>query len=350
MPNNKGAAMVAVLAMVLVLNIALIAFFFSVNHTRKKSGIRKSKSTVLSIAEAGKEHLYGQVRWGLFKPEPDSNVQAFSDVAFQNGSFSVSCSSNAKIDTIWVKSEGKNGTLTSTINVTAALSPDITIPFPPVRGAVTALSGITVKGNIELDGRDHDTSGNLIGNGIFGLSTCGLMSLEGSATVGGYGVVPVDKNNLATVEDQVAEQNTSVSSIFDSPEAFLGLPDGSLEPFKTSTLTTPFSSLVYFTQDVGPVHFGNSCGILIVHNQNSDAELQITGGLFKGLIICDRMAKISGNAQIIGAVVSLSAAEVSTFGTGTAIIQYSRGVLEKLNEYCRNINKNVAEIAWHESN
>lgn len=36
MPNNKGAAMVAVLAMVLVLNIALIAFFFSVNHTRKK--------------------------------------------------------------------------------------------------------------------------------------------------------------------------------------------------------------------------------------------------------------------------------------------------------------------------
>jgi len=183
------------------------------------------------------------------------------------------------------------------------------------------------------------------------LSTCGLLSLEGSATIGGNGVVPVDNKGLEAVDSLVAQQNASVSSIFDSPEAFLGLPDGTLEQFKTATLTTPFNSLVYITQDyVGPVDFGNSSGILVVHNQFKTSELQITTGVFKGLIICDRMARISGNAEIIGAVVTLSDAEVSTFGTGTAIIKYSRPVLEKLTDYCRNFKKRVVEIAWEESN
>lgn len=346
--NQKGTAIVAVLAIAVILNIALMAIFFSTKHTSKKSGIRRSKTTALNIAEAGKEHLYGQVRWGVFKPQPDSMVNAYTDYAFQNGTFSVACSSNAAVDTIWARSTGNELQSTSVVNVVAALSPNINIPFPPVRGAVTSRSSITVRGNIEVDGRDYDTSNVLVGPGLYGVSTCVLLSIQGSASIGGNGIEPAEKAAFESVRDSVAQEGASVEPIFSSPEAFLGFPEGALDEYKTTTLTTPFSGLMYLTNDVGPVHLGNSYGILIVHNKYRTARLQVNTGVFRGIIICDEMQKFTGNATIIGAIVTLRDGDVSTDLTGTVDVHYSTQVLSNLNKYCKNLMKKVTEISWRE--
>lgn len=346
--NDKGATIIAILIIVFILNLTFAVFYYTSSNTTKKTGLSKSKTSALNIAEAGKERLYGEVRWGIYKPK-QYKESVYTLCPFENGKFSVTCSSTVNIDTIWVRSRGFVGKLTSAIDVIAELIPDIKFGFPPVKGAITARNSIIVKGNIEVDGRDYDSTGNLTGNGVYGVSTCGYLSVDGSSTVGGNGEEPVNKSLIDSLRGIVSEEHSSVTVSLYSPEAFLGLPPGALDIYKETSLTTPVRGLVYLTQNyVGPVHFGESEGILIVHNAFKTAELQITDGKFKGLIICDRMAKISGNAEIYGAVVTLTDGEVSTFGTGTAVIRYSSQILSDLNNYCKNMRKKVNEISWKE--
>jgi hypothetical protein len=347
--NENGSTIIIIIALTIILNIALAAVLFSSRHLTNKTGIKRVKTSVINIAEAGKERLYAQVSWGHYIPKADTQETVYSKTPFQNGSYTVACRTNTTHDSLWVRSRATEGTITTTIETIASLVPDITIMFPPVRGAVTSRSRITVKGNIEIDGRDYDTSNTQIGSGTFGVSTCDSIFLSGSATIGGNDQIPVNDKNLEPVRSVVVDEMASVDPVFASPEAFLGLPAGALDAYKVSTLTTPFRGLVYLTNNyVGPVHFGESYGILIIHNPLKSAELQITDGTFRGLIIVDRMAKISGNATILGAVVTLSESEVSTFGTGTAVIHYSKKVLENLQFYCSNLRKKVQETAWKE--
>ena len=346
--NDHGSTIVAIVIIVFILNLTFAVFYYTSSNTTQKTGLSKSKTTALNVAEAGKERLYGEIRWGIYKPK-NYKESVYNLHPFENGKFSVTCSSTTNLDTIWVTSSGFVHDLISKISVVAEFLPDFIIPFPPVKGAITARNSIIVKGNIEVDGRDYDSTGILAGNGVYGVSTSGYLSVEGSSTVGGNGELPVDKKLIDSLRGIVSEEHMPVSASLSSPEAFLGLPHGALDSYKINNLNTPFQGLVYLTQDyVGPVHFGESEGILIVHNAYKSAELQITDGKFKGLIICDRMAKISGNAEILGAVVTLTDGEVSTFGTGTATIKYSSQVLASLNSYCKNLMKKVSEISWKE--
>ena len=348
--NNRGSAMVVVLTVAVILNIALIVVFISTTNGSKKAGLRKAKTSALNIAEAGKEYLYGQVRNGLFTLQPLTNAQVCNSYSFGGGTFSVSCSTNVSTDTIWARSTGQKMNSSTTIEVIAALSPDINIPYPPIKGAVTSRSSVKTDGNLDIDGRDYDTNMVLVGNGIYGVSTCGTLDVGGSSTIGGNGLAPVSKHDIAAVESTVCKQNASVDSTFDSPEKFLGLPPGSLDEFKTTTLNPPFQGLYYVTLDyVGPLHLDNSSGILIVHNITKSAELQINNGTFKGLIITDRLARITGDGTIIGAVVTLFDGTVLGMnGMGTSKIKFSKQVLDNLTKYCKNMRKRVKEISWKE--
>lgn len=347
--NDRGSTLITVIIIAIVLNIALAVFFFSTRNTAKSAGDKRIKTSVFNIAEAGKEALYSQVSWRKYIPRADAVETVFSAQPFQTGKYTVTCRSNALLDTLWVSSKGVESNDSTTIETVAWMRPDIAINFPPILGAVTSRSRITVKGNIEIDGRDYDTNNVYADSGIYGVSTCDSIFLSGSATVGGNGVPPVNDKKFAPVREQVVDEKIPVDSRFASPEAFLGLPSGALDDYVVTSLPTPFRGLYYLKEAyVGPVHFDNSYGILIVHNQYKDAELQINNGTFCGLIITDRMAKISGNAVILGAVVTLCEGEVSTFGTGTAVIRYSKQALLSLSAYCNNIRKKVQEVSWKE--
>lgn len=353
--NEKGSAMVAVLSIGIILTVTFISFFFFTRHTTKTSGHRRVKVSALNIAEAGKERLFGEINTKKHIPSPQSEIIIFQNVPFENGFYSVSYSSNATADTLLIRSTGRiNGGDTSIIEVIAAIAPEIKINFPPVRGAITSRHRVRITGNITVDGRNYDEDGNLIdtsiSKGTFGVSTCDTVSREGSAGIGGNGVEPVDKkSDFEKIRGIVVEENIPVTPVFNSPEAFLGLPPGSLDRFKSSDPTfLETSGIVYKTCDID-IQTGSFSGILIVHNSWKNAQLRITSTFdFKGIIIADQMDKITGDATILGAVVTLTESEVSTFGNGSAQIYFSQAVLNKLNEYCNNIPLKVTQISWKE--
>lgn len=205
-----------------------------------------------------------------------------------------------------------------------------------IRGAVTAGYHAQLTGVIEIDGRNHDVFDNLVGPGIFGVYTSGIVKMYGGAVIGGNGIAPVDRRGLRSVRTLVCRENAPDYFYYSSPEAFLGLDEGGLDAYKISAsqFSTPFEGVVYVTEDPGPVNFRNSRGILIVHNELSNAELMINSGEFQGLIICDVMDRTNGYSKILGGVVTLTGDITSRYGNGSTKIHYSSQALEELPSYC----------------
>lgn len=344
--NNGGSALISVMMLAIILNCVFAAVYMTVTRTQKMSGDKRITTTALTVAEAGKEKLYGEINCKLFTPKAYTRINVFTNYALNNGTFSVSCSSNKKMDTVWIESKGQVGSALSRINVVAAIEPEIRLSNPAgVKAAITARSNIDLLGTITVDGRDHDSNAVVTSDGLFGVSTCKKLSVDGSSSIGGNGIAPGKKG----ADSATFQENVSVTSKFDSPEAFFGLPEGSLDKYKTANLTEPINGLVYLTGNYyGPVSFKNSYGVLIIHNLFSNAQLKIDTGSFKGLIITDQMDKINGRAMILGAVATLSTGAVSTFGNGNADIFYSSSVLNNLDDYCPNVKKVLRQLSWKE--
>lgn len=343
--NSNGSALISVLLMAIILNLVFMAVYMAVSRTQKMTGKNRVTTSALTIAEAGKERLYGEIAHKIFTPTPGAKVTAYTNTPLGNGFFSVSVQSNMAIDRIWVESIGKVNSLQSKIECIASIQPEINFNFPVGIGAAIVANGdVDLLGNIIIDGRDHDTNGVVIGPGGFGVSTCDQLSTGGSSSVGGKGIAPGKKG----AEPGTYEENLPEDTRFDSPEAFLGLPPGALDKYKTNNPQIPINGIVYVTaSDYDLKHLGNSYGILIVHNVFGNANLKLNTGEFKGLIIVDQMNKINGNATIKGAVVTLRKAS-STFGNGNAEILYSSMILNNLGKYCPNVNRIVREESWKE--
>lgn len=343
--NNRGSALISVILLAIILNLVFMAVYMAVSRTQKVTGKNRVTTSALTIAEAGKERLYGEISHKIFTPTPGAKVTAYTNIPLGNGFFTVSVLSNLAMDRIWVESIGKVNALQTKIECEATIQPEIDFSFPAGVGAAIVANGdVSLLGNITIDGRDHDTNGVVIGPGGFGVSTCDRLSVGGSSSVGGKGIAPGKKGaEPGTYEEYVPED-----SRFDSPEAFLGLPPGALDKYKTTSPTLPIQGIVYLTSsDYDLKHLGDSYGILIVHNVFGNANLKINQGDFKGLIIVDQMNKINGNAVIKGAVVTLRKA-TSTFGNGNAQILYSSMILNNLGKYCPNVNRIVKEQSWRE--
>jgi hypothetical protein len=347
--NNRGSSLIFVVSLAIILNIVFITVYLTVSKTQKATGSKRLKTSSVTIAEAGKEKLYAQLIDKSYTPTANQRATVYTDFALGAGTFTVSCSANTTLDTVWIESWGKDNQSETGIAIVAALSPRINISSVPVRGAVTARTDVEVLGNITIDGRDHDTNGVVVGPGLFGVSTCDSLDLSGSAQVGGNNTAPVDSKDTTGVSSIICEQDVPVSAALSSPESFLGLSPGALDEFKSTTLTTPFHGIRYITNTVGPIDFGNySSGILIVHNSFKTAEMHLNQGKFIGLIIVDKMAKINGKAEVLGSVVALGETDVSTFGNGGAKINYSSYVMNNLGKYCDNVKKKMTELSWKE--
>ncbi len=190
-----------------------------------------------------------------------------------------------------------------------------------------AISGVaSTSGSVTIDGRDHDTNGNLTGGpGVYGISTSSsTFNQGGSSQVGGNGIAPA--NPAAPVTYQV-----NAPAIPATPEGVLGLGAGALDAYKTSTPpATPFTNqIIYLTASWDGVDFNGSSGILICHNSAGNAFLKNIHGSFKGLIIADDLIHVNGNAELIGAIVGMKTSGV-TIGNGSAEVKYSSQVLSAL--------------------
>jgi hypothetical protein len=220
-----------------------------------------------------------------------------------------------------------------------------------IKGLLTLNStNSTINGNITIDGRDHDTSGNIIaGSGVPGIWTTGSsFNVSGSAAVGGTSggtdyAPPGGKgvaNPSVVLLNQVVPSPgypTSPDSVFGG--ASKGYPEGTLKAIAQSGLagsqyTTDPSKLKYPLRGVTYVELDKNSnvwnpaditgsGILIVHNSTKNAVMKDASGTFKGIVINDDVVNFHGT--IYGGLVGITPfAAGNSIGNGNANMNYSR--------------------------
>ena len=286
--------------------------------------IDQSRDKAFYLAEAGLDQKLVQIRAG--------NLNSTSG-SLSEGSYSVSYCPKTVSGATSPCANNQPGQIISigTVNgATKKVVAVVTKTVPPgVKGALTSQGDISFSGDIQVDGRDHDSSGNLTGaSGTYGASSGGIVSQGGSSDIGGNGVAPSSPANPVTIEQYQTD------NAWTNPEELLGVSTGSLDQYKTSNVPSfPMSGIVYYTgsQIIAP-DFGSSStpstGILIIHNTNANALLKNAHGTFKGLVIADDVVHINGNASIIGGVIAKTSTQ--TTGNGSAQIYYSSSVLSDL--------------------
>lgn len=356
--NNSGSSLIFVLVIAVIGNILIASVLFSNRYSTQKSMVRREKVSVINIAEAGKEHFYSKLLHEGYNPQKDSIEKVFNEVCIDRdkgksaGYYSLWCSTGTFIDTMKIKVKGMQGTNSSMIEVLLTKKKNLPIMTMSARckNVVVSKSNVSINGNITIDGRDYDTSNNMIGGGTHAIVSGGTVDVGGSAAVGGNTLVPVGKKDYDKFKALLSKENVSMDSTFNTPESYLGVPAGSLDQFQVTAgeLSTPFNSIVYVTESVSHVNLDDCSGILIVHNAEKNAHLHINQGNFKGLIICDIMDKANGNVQVLGAVVTLGDEGSSHFGNGNAVLHYSKQTLDNLKSFCKDIKWEIEELAWRE--
>jgi hypothetical protein len=226
--------------------------------------------------------------------------------------------------------------------------------------AIASGGGFSLTGNVTVSGVNVDESGHPVDPGD--PSTSGACQenkaaflAEDGDSIEAKGSADLDGNPTYAGNDPpyVAADPAPTPA---TPEEVLGLPAGALDDYRRTAAefaadpVDPLEGIVYITDDFGtdagsgPTLDGT--GVLIVHNPLFDprehdphdplydpsrvadpryapASLgNKTGGIFRGLIIADRIDKFTGQATIYGSVMSLSRTHESSL-SGQVHIQYS---------------------------
>ena len=310
--NEKGMMLIwfyLLITVLLIMGGSLYALSFQESSLIK---IDQTRDKAFYLAEAGLDQKLQELRSG--------NTSNVTSTSLGEGTYSVTYDATTK----QVQSTGTVDGLSKTVIAVVQK----TLP-PGVKGALTSEGDISFSGNIQIDGRDHDSSGDLTGDsGTYGASAGGTVTQSGSSDIGGNGIAPASPANPATIEQNQTD------NAWTTPEELLGVSAGSLDSYKTSsTPTFPMSGIVYYTgTGLTAPDFGTSSspstGILILHNTTSNALLKNVHGVFKGLIIADNVVHINGNANIIGAVIAKTSTQ--TTGDGSAEVEYSSAILQDL--------------------
>ncbi len=357
--SQEGISIVLVTTSALILMIVMLTLSFNVTQGIKDTGKSRQRTQALNYAEAGKEKFFTVLRSGTFDWKRFLDTTIYNDVSFGKGNYTVSCStvSMGNFDTILILASGKQGNAQKKIEVLASLNAALNNDqLKPgwVRGAVTTYGDVTTLGNIEIDGRDHDTNGVLLAYpndyGVYGVSTCGDLTQSGNSIIGGRGIPSQRPADTASIQEYADTTGYPLT-----PEAVFGLPPGTFDPFKIrpEDFTTPFHGIVYVEGTLIAPDLNNSTGILIIHKSDYSASIKNLRGDFKGMLIADDIIHINNNASLFGAVLTFKTfTDGNALGNGNADIYYSSYILNHLGDYIwDNVTKggvNPKTVYWRE--
>jgi type IV pilus assembly protein PilX len=359
--NERGIALVVALIILAVIVLAGAIAIMTSTTDLNISANYKAGNEALYVAEAGLERAKAYLKTVT---DMDSVLTTnggmpfgLTPVSFGGGAYSVVVTNNTgdaggashdSDNTVVVTSTGTSAGSGKRVIEAVFIKPTITTPG--IRGAVTANYNVGTLGTMTVDGRDHDINGNLISpaTGLLGVSTRGAIteggnSMIGGMTPGGTDVAPTKTGTFgppATGWASACEQNATWTAPT-TPDAALGWPAGTLKKIAQSgaagsryvtdpaSLTLPLSGVTYVELASGTswdsADFGNSTGILIVHNSDTNAMMTNTNaGTFKGVIIVDDLVHVHNN--IIGAAINLTSnpSAGNCIGNGTGNILYSQ--------------------------
>ncbi len=240
----------------------------------------------------------------------------------------------------------------------------------PILGALTLNASNQVNGNITIDGRDHDISGNVVADsGTYGIWTTGAsFSAGGSGSIGGTsGLIDYAPPGSGVADPSVVKLNGTYSPSFPTtPDETLGgaangFPEGKLVSIaksgvngsqyvtNPSKLKSPLSGVTYVDLPSGgswsPANIKGS-GILVVHNSALNALIKNATGTFSGLVVADDMIQLHGN--VLGGIVTLTTTPGgNVVGNGNGSIRYSKMAIENaVANYSNGTPPRV--IAWWE--
>ncbi len=306
--QEKGSGLIWVYLATAVLGVSSAGLSSLGLWQSKLISVEVVREQAFYYAEAGIDQKLREIRIG--------NAGNIPSTAIGAGTFSVTYDSTAKLITSTGVSGGVSRTITAKVNKT---------PPSGLRGVITGNGNMTTSGSVTVDGRDHDLGGSMVGPGSYGVSTSGTFTQSGSSEIGGNGAAPDDPAPAGAVQTNGPVTPTT-------PEEVLGLPAGSLDVYKTTTVPTlPMNNQVVYLTSAGgsstwnAPNFGDannpSTGVLIFHNTTGTAEIKNIHGHFRGIIITDKLTHINGSAVVRGAVVVIAAN--GTIGNGNALVQYS---------------------------
>ncbi|MBD3346307.1 MAG: hypothetical protein GF401_14730 [Chitinivibrionales bacterium] len=342
--TTEGSVLITVIIVAVIGVIAALVTLRITNRIIETSKNKRVNVSLLNVAEASKEHLLANLRTKNFMPQANTRLIAAENQQNGQGNYTVSCSANTAMDSVWIRSVAVNDGKTRSIDVIASISPEFDFTITGVRGAVTACGFVRTIGTVTIDGRNHDADGNVIDDGLYGISTCNTVSQEGASKIGGNGTAPFTSATSSEIN-----QNADCTGYPTTPEEVLGILPGDLDEYKVASLPSgDFHGIYYLTNDYGPIDFGVSSGIIICHNDTRSADFQVNNGVFGGIIIADRIDHFNGDAELIGAVITLAETGEEIFGNGTAIIKYCSSLVENIEEYCDNMNWEIKELSWRE--
>lgn len=369
---DRGFALIAVLVVMVVLGLIGGAALKLTAGDQKVTRLFSDTNQADAAAAAGLEHGIAVFQTDGAFPLGPLTINGYS-YTVTNSVDLFDYNGDSVADTVYLASDGTyneagNGHIVHVLESTATKGSfkavqrvrvskrTLNIQAP---AALTSNSTSQLSGNITIDGRNHTVNGTLDSdNGHTGACDENKPSVtvtdsskyvdkkSGAVSLNGH-------SDFASSTPAYTTKDESV--VYVTPEDVLGLEPGDLDSAiqDAATYVTPdtLSGLVYVNGDYGSGAAGsntvNGTGILIVHNplynprehdpadplydsaKASDAAYapanlgNINGGTFHGLIIADKIERINGNIEIIGAVVSLSEIDITLVGAGTAEILYS---------------------------
>jgi Tfp pilus assembly protein PilX len=225
---------------------------------------------------------------------------------------------------------------------------------PQPDGALTANTNVKVQSAAAvIDGHNHDCDGNNpsdTGSLAAATSPTGASGIDINKPqnlVCAAGTGTACKGTSSTFPSTIGALLLGPTATITQIEAF----NAYLESIKVTPAQAPtsaFHGVLYVNGNYTQPPDG-STGILIVHNATDNANLgNFNGGTFKGVIIADKINKINGNAQIIGAIFGFgSTADGVNVDdiTGTPNIKYSKCIIDGLSQ---NFPFEVVKGTWHE--
>ncbi len=388
--GERGVASVIALLVTALLYLMGV-MFLSVSSTETiMAASRADGQRAFYLSDAGIEHARRSLQGKNLSSVLDGTTPVFAGgntVNLAGGSYTIQVTNNilatgfpmstipadpsgsATVDSDGIVVLTSTGTFQNSTQVVESVvgTPPAVLP-PGVRGAVTTNGPTETNGNITLDGRDHDINGNLSGNpGTYGIFAADNYTQKGNSKVGGTDPGSNDHAPAKPGDPSVIEENYS-GTMEATPDEVMGgaasgYPEGKLKSMAQSGtngsqyvtdpagLTYPLSGVTYVElpsgQEWKPVDFGNSSGILVIHNNNTDAVIKnLNSGTFKGLLIADDIVHI--HTDIIGAVVSLTTGPSSgnAIGNGSGRILYSGQALA--NALGGAGTNTYSILSWHE--
>lgn len=388
--NNNGSSLFLVLVMIIILSMLGITSISKSSRDIKISSNYKKSIQAMYIAEAGIESAMAEITLsplnetldgvddskGYSSVDEDNGILSFGpNVAFGGGHFNVKVTDNDDGDSDPWTDNDCMAIVTSTGTASDLSRKKIEVIFKQVKSGGTELNAavmangpVETSGTLIIDGREHDLDGNLDGtgsDGVYAISTKSTYSRAGNSRIGGVDVsgIPHAPSKIDTIIPYVIESNSTSWTKPVTPEDVLNIeePDGLKVIAKSgkngsqyttdpTTLTYPLSGVTYVELPIGGAWtapaFQASTGILIVHNDSTDAILLNTNsGSFCGIMIVDDL--VHEHTTIVGCLVVLSENPSSgnVLGNGSGDILYSSYAIS---EAVASVNRFLQVVSWRE--